>query len=697
MSWTSQDKQAKDIFLVHSQFNDVHNEKTLAIDQFLAILDPLNVSTHYESAINLQTFGLLFLAADSNQKGYLNLSDWLLFTRTLNDKDGEFHLLYKFFSKTHELPFKSFVQSIGDFNKKIEVSSDTQQSLPFDWSQIKQTLNHDQVLSYNDFLVLLKSLPQEKLKQNFQSLQNKSSLSQDALLLILKENFGHDKVSQSLLTEQLPKLLPTFFAKDNYSFSDLSVVVNAFQSFDLVNALVHDSGKQSFTRDDLHALVNNPVSATFNSSTITPREIDFIYDLTSLNASGASSLTKEVITQTLNPEFANRASILLFRKAAPAVAKKPEAHANINPILVSAYNFGLGAVAGSIGATMVYPIDLIKTRLQAERSISKYKNSFDCFAKVFKAEGFRGLYSGLGPQLIGVAPEKAIKLTVNDLVRKMGTNPVTNQISVPWEVLAGASAGACQVVFTNPLEIVKIRLQMQGNVKNLAPGVQRMSAVQIVRHLGLFGLYKGASACLLRDVPFSAIYFPTYNHVKSGLFGFDPNDSTSTLAIWELLVSGALAGMPAAYLTTPCDVIKTRLQVETKTTETAYRGIAHAAKTILREEKFSAFFKGGLARVCRSSPQFGFTLASYELFQGLLPLEKLVGQTNSASVTANGANLTQLATAESPAVQVPTIAVDIPLNYHYKSKQAVKMLLDINHNFANFNYEAYAPKYLSRK
>jgi solute carrier family 25 aspartate/glutamate transporter 12/13 len=81
------------------------------------------------------------------------------------------------------------------------------------------------------------------------------------------------------------------------------------------------------------------------------------------------------------------------------------------------YNFAIGSVAGAIGATVVYPIDLVKTRMQNQRSSVvgelMYKNSFDCFKKVVKNEGFKGLYSGLGPQLVGVAPEKAIKLTMN--------------------------------------------------------------------------------------------------------------------------------------------------------------------------------------------------------------------------------------------------------------------------------------------
>jgi solute carrier family 25 aspartate/glutamate transporter 12/13 len=76
----------------------------------------------------------------------------------------------------------------------------------------------------------------------------------------------------------------------------------------------------------------------------------------------------------------------------------------------------------AIGAFAVYPIDLVKTRMQNQRSKSyvgevMYRNSFDCFKKVVRHEGVLGLYKGLTVQLIGVAPEKAIKLTVNDFVR----------------------------------------------------------------------------------------------------------------------------------------------------------------------------------------------------------------------------------------------------------------------------------------
>jgi len=277
------------------------------------------------------------------------------------------------------------------------------------------------------------------------------------------------------------------------------------------------------------------------------------------------------------------------------------------------YHFALGSVAGAIGAATVYPIDLVKTRMQNQRftkeSEKLYRNSWDCFLKVVKGEGILGLYRGLGPQLIGVAPEKAIKLTVNDLLRNLFGQP-GGHIYLPLEILAGGCAGMSQVIFTNPIEIVKIRLQVQGEAKKF--GVEPKSTLTILRELGFRGLYKGAAACLLRDIPFSAIYFPVYAKCKEWLSnpasGLPPSG-------WNLLLAGALAGVPAASLVTPADVIKTRLQVEARLGQQTYKNIPHCAVTIYNTEGFRAFWKGAGMRVFRSSPQFGVTLLSYEMLQ----------------------------------------------------------------------------------
>ncbi|CAH1646945.1 unnamed protein product [Spodoptera littoralis] len=177
-----------------------------------------------------------------------------------------------------------------------------------------------------------------------------------------------------------------------------------------------------------------------------------------------------------------------------------------------------------------------------------------------------------------VAEIKAV--SVNDFVRDKFTDKKGN-ISLYAEILAGGC-------------IVKIRLQVAGEIA----GGTKVRAWSVVKDLGLFGLYKGAKACLLRDVPFSAIYFPAYAHVKAKFA--DENGYNHPLT---LLAAGAIAGIPAASLVTPADVIKTRLQVVARSGQTTYNGVIDAARKIYAEEGARAFWKGAVARVFRSSPQ----------------------------------------------------------------------------------------------
>ena len=165
-------------------------------------------------------------------------------------------------------------------------------------------------------------------------------------------------------------------------------------------------------------------------------------------------------------------------------------------------------------------------------------------------------------------------------------------------------------------------------------------------------------------VPFSAIYFPSYNHLKRDYFGESPSKK---LGILQLLTAGAIAGMPAAYLTTPADVIKTRLQVDARKGEQTYTNIRHCAKLIWQQEGFKAFFKGGPARILRSSPQFGFTLAGYEVLQNLLPLP---GSGHAEGLPGSGAldSGVGLASAKEP----------LP---YLRSRNALKIILDLDENF----------------
>ena len=173
-----------------------------------------------------------------------------------------------------------------------------------------------------------------------------------------------------------------------------------------------------------------------------------------------------------------------------------------------------------------------------------YDGYADCAKKVIQYEGFGALYNGIAAQCLGVGPEKAIKLTVNDFMRDLFRKD--DVVPVPLEIVAGGVAGGCQVLFTNPLEIIKIRMQLD----------KTASLAGTFKDVGVKRLYVGASACLLRDIPFSAIYFPAYAHLKKAL-----SEEDGHLPIQYALLAGFLAGFPAAGLTTPADVIKTRLQV----------------------------------------------------------------------------------------------------------------------------------------
>lgn len=599
-------------------------ELYLGLDQFINAIAPEDEDFH---KIKREQYTILFPVADRGRRGRVTQGDWTYFENLLAKPDAEYEVAFRLFD----------VEGLGkvrfdDFRQLYErnKSADT---IPFNWDCEWARLylgdkrkRHD--LDYTQFSQMLRGLQGERIRQAFQQLDRDADgfIEPDEFERIIRETARH-KLSDHLLGHL--HTLCNISQGSKVSYANVRAFQNIVTEMDLVELIVrhacHKSHDGRITRTDFL----NQAARTARFTLFTPMEADILFHFASIDEpSGRLGWTD--FAKVLDPSWRSQDAHLSAAEPSALSAFAAKHHmVDIDPkatalhfmadFLESIYNFGLGSIAGAFGAFMVYPIDLVKTRMQNQRDARPgerlYKNSIDCFQKVVRNEGALGLYSGVLPQLVGVAPEKAIKLTVNDLVRGWFSRP-DGSIWVGHEILAGGSAGACQVVFTNPLEIVKIRLQVQGEVAKNVAGTPKRSAMWIIRNLGLMGLYKGASACLLRDVPFSAIYFPTYSHLKKDMFG---ETATKKLSVWQLLTAGAIAGMPAAYLTTPCDVIKTRLQVEARHGDTQYHGLRHAAATIWKEEGFKAFFKGGPARIMRSSPQFGFTLAAYEVLQGIIP------------------------------------------------------------------------------
>jgi len=212
----------------------------------------------------------------------------------------------------------------------------------------------------------------------------------------------------------------------------------------------------------------------------------------------------------------------------------------------------------------------------------------------------RALYRGLGPNLIGVTPEKAIKLAANELFREYFEKD-DGSIEVYQEIIAGGGAGFCQVIATNPMELIKIRMQMQA----LLPPAERQTTMQVVKGLGIKGMYTGTMATLARDVPFSILFFPAYANIKKKLADENGNNSFGTT-----LISGGIAGALAAGAVTPSDVIKTRLQM--KGGKEKYQNMGTAFRKILSEEGMSALYKGAIPRMAVVGPLFAITLLAFE-------------------------------------------------------------------------------------
>ncbi|XP_019364003.1 PREDICTED: calcium-binding mitochondrial carrier protein Aralar2 [Gavialis gangeticus] len=545
---------------------------------------------------------LLAGVVDQTKDGLISFQEFVAFESVLCAPDALFMVAFQLFDKTGkgEVTFEDVKQVFGQ--------TTIHQHIPFNWNsefvQLHFGKDRKRHLMYAEFTQFLLEMQLEHAKQAF----------------VQRDNAQAGRVTamdfRDILVTIRPHMLTPFVEEclvaaaggttsHQVSFSYFNGFNSLLNNMELIRKIY---STLAGNRKDVEVTKEEFVLAAQKFGQVTPMEVDILFQLADLyEPRGRMTLADIERIAPLEEGTLPYNLAEAQRQKAPGDVTRPV----LIQIAESAYRFALGSVAGAVGATAVYPIDLVKTRMQNQRSTGSfvgelmYKNSFDCFKKVLRYEGFFGLYRGLLPQLLGVAPEKAIKLTVNDFVRDKFMKK-DGSVPLAAEILAGGCAGASQVIFTNPLEIVKIRLQVAGEITT-GP---RVSALTVLRDLGFFGLYKGAKACFLRDIPFSAIYFPCYAHLKSALTNED-----GRIGPGNLLLAGSIAGMPAASLVTPADVIKTRLQVAARAGQTTYSGVVDCFVKILREEGPKALWKGAGARVFRSSPQFGVTLVTYELLQ----------------------------------------------------------------------------------
>ncbi|KAJ8931833.1 hypothetical protein NQ314_015230 [Rhamnusium bicolor] len=201
-----------------------------------------------------------------------------------------------------------------------------------------------------------------------------------------------------------------------------------------------------------------------------------------------------------------------------------------------------GGVAGLFVDMVLFPLDTVKTRLQAEQGFKK-------------AGGFKGIYKGLGPQAIGSAPQAALFFLTYEGI-KYYAEPSVPKNALPAVYMFGASVAevvACLVRV--PIEVVKQRRQTHPGNKSALRIAMAAYKYEGIRK----GLYRGFGSTILREVPFSVIQFPILEYLKATYrIRFKNN---IPLESWEVAVCGSIAGGFSAAVTTPLDVAKTRIML----------------------------------------------------------------------------------------------------------------------------------------
>ncbi|KAL9374236.1 hypothetical protein Peur_033856 [Populus x canadensis] len=181
-----------------------------------------------------------------------------------------------------------------------------------------------------------------------------------------------------------------------------------------------------------------------------------------------------------------------------------------------AVHFIGGGMAGITAASATYPLDLVRTRIAAQRNTMYYRGIWHAFHTICREEGFLGLYKGLGATLLGVGPSIAISFSVYESLRSFWHSKRPNDSTVMVSLACGSLSGIASSTATFPLDLVRRRMQLEG-----AGGRARVytsglfgTFAHIIQTEGFRGMYRGILPEYYKVVPSVGIVFMTYETLK---------------------------------------------------------------------------------------------------------------------------------------------------------------------------------------
>ncbi|KAL4782505.1 mitochondrial carrier domain-containing protein [Aspergillus varians] len=334
-----------------------------------------------------------------------------------------------------------------------------------------------------------------------------------------------------------------------------------------------------------------------------------------------------------------------------AVSEKPMSPPQIQQINSSWTHLVAGAAGGMVTALLTSPLDVLRTRLQSDYYRSQLKHTisaqhlrpsiagsfvrhfsetFEILFSIHRVEGWRSLFRGLGPSLTGVVPATAIKFYAYGNCKRLYPELLgINKDATSVHALSAATAGVVTGTATNPIWLVKTRLQLDRSHMNsdgtTRPPQYRNSfdcVKQVIRQEGVKGLYRGLMASYLGVIE-TTLHLAAYERIKVMVaHHYQRQGKTQSSEVTQGLILSGAAGVSkliAVLIAYPHEVLRTRLrQAPMADGRQKYTGVMQCLRLMVKEEGLVALYGGLTAHMIRTVPSAAITLGTYELVLKLL-------------------------------------------------------------------------------